>query len=119
MILEAGIPVSNQAVLLRGINDNYETLRDLFYGLQRISVRPYYLFQCDPVKGTDHFRADVRSGIKIMEKIWANISGLCVPQYVFDMPGGKGKYPLYPGPPLRTMFRRSDEHIFDGKGEVN
>ncbi len=119
MILEAGIPVSNQSVLLRGINDNYETLRDLFYGLQRISVRPYYLFQCDPVKGADHFRADVESGIRIMEKLWGNISGLCVPQYVFDIPGGKGKYPLYPGSPLRVMARKKEDHIFERKGKVN
>jgi len=119
MILETGIPVSNQSVLLRGINDNYETLRDLFYGLQRISVRPYYLFQCDPVKGTDHFRTEVRSGIKIMEKLWKNISGLCVPQYVFDIPGGKGKCSLYPGSPFRAMARKTDEHIFDRTGEVN
>jgi lysine 2,3-aminomutase len=119
MILEAGIPVSNQTVLLRGINDNYETLRDLFYGLQQISVRPYYLFQCDPVKGTDHFRTDVRSGIKIMEKIRGNISGLCVPQYVFDIPGGKGKYPLYPGSLFRATARKTDEHFFDSTEEVN
>jgi lysine 2,3-aminomutase len=119
MILEAGIPISNQTVLLRGINDNYETLRDLFYGLQQISVRPYYLFQCDPVKGTDHFRTDVRSGIKIMKKIRGNISGLCVPQYVFDIPGGKGKYPLYPGSPFRATAWKTDEHFFDSTEEVN
>ncbi|MGZ3579872.1 MAG: KamA family radical SAM protein [Syntrophales bacterium] len=119
MILEAGIPVSNQSVLLRGINDNYETLRDLFYGLQRISVKPYYLFQCDPVKGTDHFRTEVRSGVKIMEKMWGNISGLCVPQYVFDIPGGKGKCPLYPGSPSHTTAREKDEYIFDRTEEVN
>ena len=119
MILEAGIPISNQTVLLRGINDDYETLRDLFYGLQQISVRPYYLFQCDPVKGTDHFRTDVRSGIKIMEKIWANISGLCVPQYVFDIPGSKGKYPLYPGSPFGLTDRKIYEHFFDSIEEVN
>jgi lysine 2,3-aminomutase len=119
MLLEAGIPVSNQAVLLRGINDNYETLRDLFYGLQRISVRPYYLFQCDPVKGTDHLRADMRSGIEIMEKMWGNISGLSVPQYVFDIPGGKGKYPLYPGSPLGKMAREANEHFLNRKVEVD
>jgi len=119
MILEAGIPISNQSVLLRGINDDYETLRDLFYGLQQISVRPYYLFQCDPVKGTDHFRSDVQSGIKIMEKIWRNISGLCVPQYVCDIPGGKGKYPLYPGSPFRVTARKTYEHFFESVEEVN
>ena len=118
MILEAGIPVSNQTVLLRGINDNYEILRELFYGLQRISVRPYYLFQCDPVKGADHFRTDVRRGIKIMKRMWGNISGLCVPQYIFDLPGGKGKCPLYPGSPFRAIAT-GQKDIFDSEVKVN
>jgi len=89
MLLEAGIPVSNQTVLLRGVNDSYETMRDLLHGLQRISVRPYYLFQCDPVKGTEHFHVDIRTGMEIMGEIWENMSGLCVPRYVLDLPEGK------------------------------
>lgn len=96
MILDAGIPVSSQTVLLRHINDCYDVMRDLFYGLQRISVRPYYLFQCDPVMGTDHFRTDIWTGMEIMEKLWGNVSGLCLPKYVLDVPGGKGKIPLQP-----------------------
>ena len=96
MLLEAGIPVSNQSVLLRGVNDSYEVMRELLYGLQRISVRPYYLFQCDPVRGTDHFRVDLWQGLEIMEKLWCNVSGLCLPRYVVDLPGGKGKAPLQP-----------------------
>jgi lysine 2,3-aminomutase len=96
MLLEAGIPVSNQSVLLRGVNDSYEIMRDLLYALQRISVRPYYLFQCDPVKGTDHFRVDLWCGMEMMEKLWKSISGLCMPRYVVDLPGGKGKIPLQP-----------------------
>jgi lysine 2,3-aminomutase len=96
MLLDAGIPVSNQSVLLRGINDSYETMRDLLYGLQRIAVRPYYLFHCDPVEGTDHFRTDTSTGLKMMETLWKNMSGLCMPQYVLDVPGGKGKVPLFP-----------------------
>lgn len=96
MLLEAGIPVSNQSVLLRGVNDSYEVMRELLYGLQRISVRPYYLFQCDPVRGTDHFRVDLWQGLEIMEKLWRNCSGLCMPRYVVDLPGGKGKVPLQP-----------------------
>jgi lysine 2,3-aminomutase len=96
MLTEAGIPVSNQTVLLRGINDDYDTMRDLLYGLQKISVRPYYLFQCDPVQGTDHFRTDIWRGMEIMEKLWKNVSGLCIPRYVLDVPGGKGKIPLQP-----------------------
>jgi lysine 2,3-aminomutase len=96
MLLNAGIPVLNQSVLLRGINDNYETMRDLLYGLEKISVKPYYLFQCDAVEGTDHFRADILKGIEIMEKLWENMPGLCIPQYVLDIPGQGGKVPLFP-----------------------
>jgi len=100
MLLMAGIPVSNQSVLLRGINDDYETMRDLLYGLERISVRPYYLFQCDPVFGTDHFRAEIGSGVEIMKRLRRAVSGLCLPRYVLDCPGGGGKIPLEPCAPL-------------------
>jgi lysine 2,3-aminomutase len=103
MLLGAGIPVSNQSVLLHGINDSYETMRDLLYGLQRISVRPYYLFQCDPVAGIDHFHTDIRSGLRIMAKLWENIPGLCLPQYVLDVPGGKGKVPLFPSSSMSSV----------------
>jgi lysine 2,3-aminomutase len=119
MLLEAGIPVSNQSVFLRGVNDRYETLRDLYYGLQKISVRPYYLFQCDPVKGADHFRTDMQSGLRIMEKLWRNVSGLCLPQYVFDVPGGKGKYPLSPFSDFLAKGIETQDYFFDKKGEVN
>ncbi len=119
MLLEAGIPVSNQSVLLRGVNDNFETMRDLYYGLQRISVRPYYLFQCDPVKGADHFRTDMQSGVKIMDKLWRNVSGLCLPQYVCDVPGGKGKCPLYPFSDFLAKSLTTNEYFFDKKRDVN
>jgi lysine 2,3-aminomutase len=95
-LLAAGIPVSNQSVLLKGINDDYETMRSLLYGLERISVRPYYLFQCDPVRGTDHFRAEIWTGMGIMEQLRRNVSGLCLPRYVLDCPGGRGKVSLQP-----------------------
>jgi lysine 2,3-aminomutase len=95
-LLMAGIPVSNQSVLLKGINNDYETMRDLLFGLERISVRPYYLFQCDPVRGVNHFRAEIRGGMEIMEKLRHNVSGLCLPRYVLDCPGGRGKIPLQP-----------------------
>ena len=96
MLLEAGIPVSNQSVLLKGINDDYQTMKELLYGLERVSVRPYYLFQCDPVRGTDHFRTDIWVGMEIMEKLWRNVSGLCLPRFVLDTPGGRGKIPFEP-----------------------
>jgi lysine 2,3-aminomutase len=101
-LLEAGVPVSNQSVLLRGINDSFETMRDLVHGLQRISVRPYYLFQCEPVKGTAHFRVDIRRGMDLSEKLWETTAGICLPRYVVDRPGSPGKVPLqrFPGLPV-------------------
>jgi lysine 2,3-aminomutase len=98
MLLSAGIPLSNQSVLLRGVNDTYEAMRDLLCGLQRIGVRPYYLFHLDPVAGTDHFRVDIGAGLEIMEKVRKNISGLCVPRYMLDAPEGKRELPLSPCP---------------------
>jgi len=103
MLLDAGIPVSNQSVLLRKVNDSYETMRELLYGLQRISVRPYYLFQCDAVEGTDHFRTEIRPGQKMMEKLWESMPGLCLPQYVIDAPREGGKVPLFPFSPMSSI----------------
>jgi len=100
MLITSGIPVLNQSVLLRGVNDSYEVMRDLLYGLQRISVKPYYLFQCEPVRGADHFQVEVRKGLEIMEKLWRSVSGVCIPRYVYDLPGGKGKMPLQSFPIL-------------------
>ena len=102
MLLDAGIPVSNQSVLLRKVNDSYEIMRDLLYGLQRISVRPYYLFQCDAVEGTDHFRTEIRPGLKMMENLWESMPGLCLPQYVIDAPREGGKVPLFPYSPMSS-----------------
>ena len=96
MLLEHGLPVCNQSVLLKGINDSYHVMKDLLYGLQRISVKPYYLFQCEPVRGTEHFRVDEDAGFRIMKDLWGTISGLCIPRYVYDLPGGKGKLLLHP-----------------------
>lgn len=89
MILQKAIPVSSQTVLLRGVNDSFEILRELFYGLQRISVRPYYLFHCDPVRGADHFRTEIEDGLSIMNHLWKSCSGLCLPRYIIDRPEGK------------------------------
>jgi lysine 2,3-aminomutase len=94
MLLEAGIPLSNQSVLLKGINDSYEAMQALLYGLQRIGVRPYYLFQGDAVAGTHHLRADMERGIEMMGKLRSTISGLCLPNYVLDTAGERGKIPL-------------------------
>jgi len=113
MLLEAGIPVSNQSVLLKGINDSPDIMKDLLYGLQKISVRPYYLFHCDPARGCAHFRTDPKSGVALMEKIWQQCSGLCLPQYVMDAPGNSGKIPLniMSGALKKTL--KKHKHFFD------
>lgn len=85
----AGIPVSSQTVLLKGVNDDVCTMKSLLQGLQRIMVRPYYLFQCEPVKGVEHFRTEPDVGIAIMDKIWGTTGGLCIPHFVIDLPEGK------------------------------
>jgi lysine 2,3-aminomutase len=115
MLLDAGIPVSNQSVLLHGVNDSHDVMRELLYGLQRISVRPYYLFQCDPVRGTDHFRVDLQRGLDIMQKLQCNMSGLCMPRYVVDLPGGRGKWPLQTSSWMLAEMddRQVDQHFFD------
>jgi lysine 2,3-aminomutase len=89
-----GIGMVSQTVLLKGINDDTQTLVDLFYGLLEINVKPYYLLQCDPVRGSAHFRTTVQKGIELIQSLHGNISGLAVPQYVIDAPGGGGKVPI-------------------------
>jgi lysine 2,3-aminomutase len=95
-LLRAGIPISNQSVLLRGVNDALDVMKDLCQKLQRIMVRPYYLYQCDPVKGVEHFRTSVWKGIEIIETMRGYTGGLCIPTFVVDAPGGGGKIPLQP-----------------------
>jgi lysine 2,3-aminomutase len=95
-LLRAGMPVNNHSVLLKGVNDNLETMRELMRGLLRIKVRPYYIFHCDPVIGAGHFRTSVWKGIEIMEGLRGHMSGLGIPTYVVDSPHGGGKIPVMP-----------------------
>jgi lysine 2,3-aminomutase len=95
-LLRAGVPVNNQTVLLRGINDNLEIQKKLVHSLLRIKVRPYYLFQCDEVLGTEHLRTPVETGIKIIEGLRGHTSGLAIPTFVIDLPFGGGKVPIQP-----------------------
>jgi lysine-2,3-aminomutase len=95
-IADAGIPLGNQSVLLRGINDDEEILKELFKKLVSIRVRPYYLYQCDIAQGIGHFRTPVSKGIEIMKNIRGYISGYAVPTFVIDAPGGGGKTPVNP-----------------------
>jgi lysine 2,3-aminomutase len=96
MLVRAGVPVNNQTVLLRGINDSVETQLKLAQCLLKIKVRPYYLFQCDEVQGTEHLRTPVETGLKIIEGMRGHTSGLAVPAFVIDLPSGGGKVPLQP-----------------------
>jgi len=95
-LLRSGVPVSNQSVLLRGVNDAVETQMKLCHGLLRIKVRPYYLFQCDEVQGTEHLRTPVEVGVKIIEGMRGYTSGLAVPTFIVDLGQGGGKVPLQP-----------------------
>jgi len=95
-LLRSGIPLNNQSVLLRGINDSVEAQTELCHGLLKIKVRPYYLFQCDEVQGTEHLRTPVESGIKIIEGMRGHTSGMAVPTFVIDLPNGSGKVPIQP-----------------------
>jgi len=93
---DAGIPLGSQTVLLKGINDDVDTMRRLMQGLMRIRVKPYYLYQCDPIAGSAHFRTPVEKGIEIIRGLRGHTSGYAVPAYVIDAPGGGGKIPLLP-----------------------
>jgi lysine 2,3-aminomutase len=93
---EAGIPLGSQTVLLKGINDRPYIMKKLMHELLQIRVRPYYIYQCDPVRGTQHFRTPVATGINIIEKLRGYTSGYAVPTYVIDGPGGGGKIPIGP-----------------------
>ncbi|MDW8251466.1 MAG: KamA family radical SAM protein [Myxococcales bacterium] len=95
-LADGGFPVMNQTVLLRGINNNATTLEQLFRGLIRARVRPYYLLQADPVKGTGHLRTSLTEGLQIMETLQGRLTGIALPKYIVDTPGGMGKVPVLP-----------------------
>jgi lysine 2,3-aminomutase len=95
-LADAGIPLGCQTVLLRGVNDTPEVMRELLYRLIRIRIKPYYLFQADLTKGTSHFRTTVDSGLALMRQIIGHVTGIAVPTYALDAPGGGGKIPLTP-----------------------
>ena len=96
MLSESGIPLGSQSVLLKGVNDRPYIMKRLVHDLLQIRVRPYYIYQCDPVRGTQHFRTPVAVGINIIEKLRGHTSGYAVPTYVIDGPGGGGKIPVGP-----------------------
>ncbi|GIX47249.1 MAG: L-lysine 2,3-aminomutase [Candidatus Tectimicrobiota bacterium] len=95
-LADAGIPLGSQTVLLAGINDDVATLRRLFQGLLTFRVRPYYLYQCDPISGSGHFRTPVARGLELIRGLRGHTTGYAVPTFVIDAPGGGGKVPLQP-----------------------
>ena len=95
-LADAGIPLGSQTVLLKGINDSIDVMKPLMQGLLRARVKPYYLYQCDPVSGSEHFRTSVQAGLEIIRGLRGHTTGYAVPQFVVDAPGGGGKIPLLP-----------------------
>ena len=95
-LADAGIPLGSQTVLLSGINDDVETMKRLVHGLLKIRVKPYYLYQCDPIPGSSHFRTPVATGLEVIRGLRGFTTGYAVPTYVVDAPGGGGKIPLLP-----------------------
>jgi len=95
-LADSGIPLGSQTVLLAGVNDSVSTMTRLVQGLLRMRVRPYYLYQCDPITGSAHFRTTVAKGLEIYQGLRGHTTGYAVPTYVIDAPGGGGKIPLLP-----------------------
>jgi lysine 2,3-aminomutase len=95
-LADAGIPLGSQTVLLKDVNDNLETMKKLVHRLLMMRVRPYYLYQCDPISGSEHFRTPVSKGMEIIAGLRGFTTGYAVPNYVIDAPGGGGKIPLQP-----------------------
>lgn len=119
----AGIPMNNQSVLLKGVNDSLPVMRELCHGLLKIGVRPYYLYQCDPVKGAEHLRTSIWKGIEIMEGLRGHTTGFAVPQFVIDAPGGGGKIPVGPNYLLgetddSLILRNYEGLVFEYKNPV-
>ena len=95
-LADAGIPLGSQTVLLAGVNDRVEVMKRLVHGLLRIRVKPYYLYQCDPILGSAHFRTPVEKGLEVISGLRGHTTGYAVPTYVIDAPGGGGKIPILP-----------------------
>ncbi len=107
LLADAGIPLGNQSVLLKGINDSVHIMRDLVHQLVMMRVRPYYIYQCDLSMGINHFRTPVSKGIEIIEGLRGHTSGYCIPTFVVDAPGGGGKIPVMP----QYMISQSPDRV--------
>ncbi|MDR2683933.1 MAG: lysine 2,3-aminomutase, partial [Prevotellaceae bacterium] len=111
---DAGIPLGNQSVLLRGVNDCTHVMKKLVHQLVKIRVRPYYIYQCDLSMGLEHFRTPVSKGIEIMENLRGHTSGYAVPAFVVDAPGGGGKIPVMPTYLISQSFDKVVLRNFEG-----
>jgi len=107
MLVDAGCPVNNQAVLMKGVNDSPEVMKELLLKLLQMRVRPYYLYMADETKGASHFRTSIAKGLEIMDKLRGHTSGLAIPHFVIDAPGGGGKIPLLP----KYVLHQDDDKI--------
>jgi lysine 2,3-aminomutase len=117
-LADHGVPLGNQSVLLRGVNDSLPVMTTLVQKLLRCRVRPYYLYQCDLIKGSAHLRVPVAKGIEIIEGLRGHTTGYAVPQYVIDAPGGGGKVPVNPGYVFfhdreKVVFRNFEGKVFE------
>jgi lysine 2,3-aminomutase len=115
LLADAGIPLGSQTVLLKGVNDSEQALKNLFHGLLKLRVRPYYLYQCDPVAGSAHLRTSVRTGIDLISKLRGHTTGYAVPTYVMDAPGGGGKVPIIPETLLAYENGKTTVRNWEGK----
>ncbi|MFO7797953.1 MAG: lysine 2,3-aminomutase [Promethearchaeati archaeon] len=114
MLADSGIPMGNQSVLLRGVNDCTYIMKQLVHELVKIRVRPYYMYQCDLSMGLEHFRTTIAQGIEIIEGLRGHTSGLCVPTFVVDAPGGGGKIPVMPDYTISQGNQRVVLRNFEG-----
>ena len=118
-LVDHGIPVMNQTVLLRGVNDRVEVLTELFRGLVRARVRPYYLLQADPVRGTGHLRTPLGAGVALMEALQGRLSGIALPKLIVDTPRRQGEGPPRPGLRARAAAGADPPpHLPRGRGGV-
>lgn len=115
LIVNSGIPIVSQTVLLKGINDDHRILKNLFCTLVKLRIKPYYLFGCDQALGNEKFRVTIEKSLDIMRKLRGNISGLCMPVYAFDLPNGGGKIVLEPQNILEVEKNIYKIKNFEGK----
>ncbi|MDD2210758.1 MAG: lysine 2,3-aminomutase [Candidatus Cloacimonetes bacterium] len=113
-LAETGLPLGNQSVLLKGINDHVDVMKALVHKLVKNRVRPYYIYQCDLSEGISHFRTPISRGIEIIESLRGHTSGLCVPTFVVDAPGGGGKIPVMPNYVISQMPGRVVLRNYEG-----